>query len=82
MSVLHCMKVGCVVTALGRPKEWLDDIGKWLWQAQPPLLVMLHGVMGYCLCCLAARFRVPSPPSPTEQDFDDRSRAPSSPPTR
>ena len=54
------------------PKAWFRDINQWLQAALPPLLVILLSAIGYSLCCIAERFRLPRSSSPLEQDYEDR----------
>jgi hypothetical protein len=63
---------------LGDPEEWFKHIREWLWGAQPPLLVILLSAIGYSLCCLAERFRLPAERSALERDYEDRRPQPSS----
>jgi len=54
--------------------RWLDDLGLWLRVAEAPLVVILLSAIGYSLCCLAERFRLPRIRSALEADYEDHPR--------
>jgi hypothetical protein len=63
-----------MVPALFDVVDFLDQIEKWSWNAERPLFILLLGVIGCSLCCLAERF-VPRGASPLEQDYGDKPRS-------
>jgi hypothetical protein len=80
-AVGYLLFLARMLQELDRPVRWFDNIDKWLQAALPPLLVIILSAIGYSLCCLAERFRLPRASSPLEQDYEDRPQAsPSFPP--
>ena len=60
--------------------KWLEDLTMWLRTAEAPLVVILLSVIGYSLCCIAERFRLPRASSALQQDYEDRPPASLPPP--
>jgi hypothetical protein len=60
-----------IYTLVKEHSQWLESLGYWLSAAAAPLVVILLSVIGYSLCCLAVRFRLPRVATPLERDYAD-----------
>ena len=82
-AVGYLLLLGRMLQELDRPARWFDNIDDWLKAALPPLLVITLSAIGYSLCCMAERFRLPRVASQLERDYEDRlSSLPPGPPAR